>query len=301
LDPKLATFSGHKDCVYALCLGPSDGEFFSAGADGAVVLWNVESPENGKMIVRLSSSVYAIFYFQNHNLLLIAANQDGFHLVDLESGKEIWNAATPGKNWFRINALNQNMVVAAGSAGSLVSIDVVSKTILHFQTPAVDNRALAVDLGTGKIALGNSGGDIGFIQNLGSETTILPKGHSNTVFGIALYPDGEHFVSCGRDAKLILWNKRFGLNWEIEKEIPAHLFGIHDVKIHPEKPILATCSMDKTLKIWDAENLKLLRVLDKTRDAGHGHSINQLLWMGKRELLLSCSDDRTISAWDIYR
>jgi len=59
--------------------------------------------------------------------------------------------------------------------------------------------------------------------------------------------------------------------------------------------------MDKTLKIWDAENLKLLRVLDKTRHAGHGHSVNQVLWLGKRELLLSCSDDRTISAWDIYR
>jgi len=115
------------------------------------------------------------------------------------------------------------------------------------------------------------------------------------------FPEGQYLLPCGRDAKLKLWNCGNIFRPELEKEIPAHLFSIHDVKVHPSKSIAATGSTDKTIKIWDADNMKLLRVLDKSRHAGHGHSINQILWLRKRELLLSCSDDKTISVWDIYQ
>jgi hypothetical protein len=40
-----------------------------------------------------------------------------------------------------------------------------------------------------------------------------------------------------------------------------------------------------------------LKVIDKARHAGHGTSVNKLLWTPNR--LLSASDDRSISAWDI--
>jgi WD40 repeat protein len=55
--------------------------------------------------------------------------------------------------------------------------------------------------------------------------------------------------------------------------------------------------MDKSIKVWDLEELKLLKVIDKARHAGHGTSVNKLLWTPGQ--LLSASDDRSISAWDV--
>jgi WD40 repeat protein len=55
--------------------------------------------------------------------------------------------------------------------------------------------------------------------------------------------------------------------------------------------------MDKSIKVWDLEELKLLKVIDKARHAGHGTSVNKLLW--NTNMLLSASDDRSISAWDM--
>jgi WD40 repeat protein len=55
--------------------------------------------------------------------------------------------------------------------------------------------------------------------------------------------------------------------------------------------------MDKSIKVWDLEDLKLLKVIDKARHAGHGTSVNKLFWT--TDQLFSASDDRSISAWDI--
>jgi WD40 repeat protein len=57
--------------------------------------------------------------------------------------------------------------------------------------------------------------------------------------------------------------------------------------------------MDKSIKVWDTEELKLLKVIDRARHAGHGTSVNKLLWTGFNNQLVSASDDRTISLWQI--
>jgi WD40 repeat protein len=57
--------------------------------------------------------------------------------------------------------------------------------------------------------------------------------------------------------------------------------------------------MDKSIKVWDAAELKLLKVIDRSRHAGHGTSVNKVLWTDYNNQLLSASDDRMISVWDI--
>jgi hypothetical protein len=43
----------------------------------------------------------------------------------------------------------------------------------------------------------------------------------------------------------------------------------------------------------------LLKVIDKSRHAGHGTSVNKLLWTPFNDQLISASDDRTLSVWQI--
>jgi WD40 repeat protein len=57
--------------------------------------------------------------------------------------------------------------------------------------------------------------------------------------------------------------------------------------------------MDKTIKIWDAKNFKLLKVIDKSRHGGHLTAVNKIFWSNYKNRLISCSDDRSISIWEL--
>jgi WD40 repeat protein len=75
------------------------------------------------------------------------------------------------------------------------------------------------------------------------------------------------------------------------------MYAINSLSFSPNGKHFVTCSLDKSIKLWDADQLKLLKVIDKARHAGHGTSVNKLLWTAYNGQVVSASDDRTISIW----
>ena len=90
-----------------------------------------------------------------------------------------------------------------------------------------------------------------------------------------------------------------GARYAQQTEIVAHMYAINHIDFSPDGKHFVTCSMDKSIKVWDAEEFQLLKVIDKSRHAGHGTSVNKLLWTNFSDQLVSASDDRTISIWNI--
>ena len=298
--PLVSRFSGHKDAVYALAEG-REGYFFSAGADGWVVEWQLNNPEQGRLLARMPGAVYTLLFLPLQNLLLVAVKDDGFHGLDVTEGKEIFALPASGKSWFRMQLLSDGSVLAAGSDGNLARFFPQSGQIQFLKFGQSNLRSMAVLSSGSQVFLGSSDAGLQLLKEDFSKSEMLLSGHEKTLFGLAVFPDGNGLISAGRDARLNLHRPDVSGNWQLQASIPAHLFAIHDVVMHPENRLLASASMDKTIKIWDADTLTLLRVLDRSRHQGHQHSVNQLCWLAKPDLLLSCSDDRTILAWDIYR
>jgi len=77
------------------------------------------------------------------------------------------------------------------------------------------------------------------------------------------------------------------------------MYAINDITKSKNEKLMVTASMDKSIKIWDSESLKLLKVIDKNRSAGHGTSVNKLVWSAYNDYIVSASDDRSISVWKI--
>ncbi len=290
---KAATFSGHKDCIYALEKETNE-TFFSAGSDGFVVRWSISKPDEGELIAQVASSVYALHYLPFENQLLVGQNHEGIYKIDLSNNAIIQSAKITTSQIFDIKSSNKYILIATGD-GLLVSLSrqdlsVVSKIKLSEKSI----RCIAINPLHGTYAVGCSDFSIQIFSFSGNQLLHRLEAHSNSVFSLAYSPDGKYLISGSRDAALKIWETE---NYQLHQSIPAHLFAVNNILFSENGQYFATASMDKTIKLWNADSFRLLKVIDKARHASHTTSVNKLLWLGNE--LVSASDDKKIFLWQI--
>jgi WD40 repeat protein len=294
---KLHTFSGHRDAIYTVQPSSFSHQFFSAGGDGMIALWDLENAGEGQLIAKLPNSIYALHHFPTENLLIAGHNYDGIHLLDCQNKKELTSLQLTSAAIFDIQSYGNDLLVASGD-GALTIVDrekwVIKNKILASQKSA---RAIAVNPKAGEAAVAYSDN---FIRIFDLDTYRLKKeweAHANSVFTLVYTPDFKTLLSGSRDARLKAWDATE--NYELKTEVAAHLYAINHIAFGPDGKHFVTCSMDKSIKVWDSAELKLLKVIDKARHAGHGTSVNKLLWTSFNDQIVSASDDRTLSVWHI--
>lgn len=294
---KKATLTGHKDSIYALCHSQYNNIFFSGGADGLVVLWDLKNPENGELIAQVPNSVYALQYDLERDQLVIGHNYEGIHVVNWQEKKEIGSLKFTDKAVFDIK-IHGNEIIAGTGDGEMVIIDSEKLTIKQkIKNSDSSLRCLAINEKTQEIAAGYSDNVIRIFTLPNYSLKHEWKAHDNSVFGLDYSMDHQTLISAGRDAKFKAWN--VSDNYSLVEPVIGHMYTINSVSYSPDGKHFVTCSMDKTLKVWDSTTYKLLKVIDKARHAGHGTSVNKVLWSSFNDQIISCSDDRTISVWDI--
>jgi len=294
---KLHSFTGHRDCVYTLQPGDQPNLFFSGAGDGMVVQWDLQNPSDGNLVAKLPNSIYSLLHLLDKKLLVVGQNYSGIHLIDYQNKKELASLQITSSYIFDMQSFRNDLVIASGDGMvTVVDLDkwIIKKIIKGSEKSA---RAISINPVKGEIAIGFSDNAIRIFSSDDFELKQEIKAHQNSVFAISYSPDGNYLFSGARDAKLKTWNVKS--DYSLVHEVNAHMYAINHLTFSPDRKYLATASMDKAIKVWDAKDLRLLKVIDKGRHAGHGTSVNKLLWTSFNNQLVSASDDRTISAWDL--
>lgn len=294
---KIDTFSGHRDCVYTLERSSKSFQFFSAGGDGLVVRWDLRKPDAGELFAQIPASIYALCFDKIKNQLWVGQNFEGIHLIDVESKEEINSIKITSASIFDIK-IHQNNAFVGLSDGTIVVMDVERFTVKkHIKASEKSVRDIAINALTNEFAVAYSDFSVKIFDLNDFSLKLVVNQHINSVFTLCYSPDYQYLITAGRDAhlKVLAVNQQYDLC----RDIPAHLFAINDIKFSPNGKHFATCSMDKSIKIWDIDQFKLLKVIDKFRHAGHGTSINKLWWSEYEDLLVSASDDKHISVWGV--
>ncbi len=294
---KKETYTGHNDSVYTLERSQYPHIFYSGAGDGMVVKWDLKNPDSGQLIAKLPNSIYGLHFLEGANLLAVGHNYDGLHFLDCDKKKEVSSLNFTDAAIFDIITFRDNMYVGDGK-GFLHVIGLNPLKVLDkIKVAEKSVRSLAVNEASNELAIGTSDNTI-LILNL-SDLSLKYNldDHNNSVFTIRYSPDSQLLLSGGRDAHLKIWDVKGG--YALLEDIAAHMYAINNIAFSPDGKHFVTCSMDKSIKVWDAERFRLLKVIDKARHAGHGTSVNKLLWTEYNNLLASASDDRTISIWDI--
>ncbi|GAA4449938.1 hypothetical protein GCM10023189_09790 [Nibrella saemangeumensis] len=294
---KIDTFGGHRDCVYSLESGATPETFFSAGADGLVVRWRLDRPDLGDLVARVPASVYALAFDPASGWLWIGQNYEGIHVIDPNQKKEMRSLKITSAAIFDIQVYRQTAYIAL-SDGVVAQVDTSEFAVRrHLKASDKSARSISINPVERELAVGYSDHTVRIFD---LETNTLKHTlttHTNSVFTVRYSPDFRCLLTAGRDAHLKVWDAEAG--YTLVHDVVAHMFAINHVTYSPDGRWLATASMDKAIKIWDAATLRLLKVVDRARHAGHGTSVNKLLWTSHQNQLISASDDRTISLWDV--
>ncbi len=293
---KEITLEGHRDCVYALEGIPQSPIFFSGSGDGLIVQWKLGELE-GVPVAQMAASVYALCYDPRSGLLLAGHNFEGIHVLDWETKKETASLKLSPSAIFDIK-LTAGLALVASGDGTVSVVDTNNLVVIKRLTASQQSaRTIAVHPEASEMAVGYSDNYIRIFSLDDYSIRKEYRAHENSVFSLRYSVDGRLLLSGSRDARLKAWN--VAENYTLAGEIAAHLFAINDIRFSPDGKHFVTCSMDKSVKIWRTDDLTLLKVIDKARHAGHGTSVNKLLWCSYTNQIVSASDDRTISIWDV--
>lgn len=292
---KIAHFSGHKGSIFSLCRGLDPDTFYSGADDGYVVEWNHRTKGDGKLLVQVNRPVYSLLPDVAQRQLYCGTAAGNLHVIDMDSRSEIRNIEAHTLGLFDIKETSQYIITSGGDGNICIwnkTFDLVK--MIHASDKSA--RVIAINEERDEFAVGFSDHHIR-VYSLSSLDLIHEyKGHDNSVFALTYSPDHLHLYSGGRDVMLRNWELHNNYNKQLD--IPAHTLHINAIVFSPAGDLYATVSMDKTLKIWDAQTDELLKVADKQRYDGHTTSVNKLLWLSN-DTLLTCSDDRTVMMWKI--
>jgi hypothetical protein len=201
----------------------------NAKTDGDVQVLNGVDPQAGCLVRELVQA--------DDEILCLALSKDGKRLAaggSQDRTVRVWDAAADFKLEQSIeNHADWIFGVAFSPDGK------------HLLTCSRDKTAKVWDLAT-------------------KESVLTFPDHQNTVYGVAIKPDGKVGVSCGEDNQLRFWNAT-GDGKQI-RNAAGHGKAVLRVAYHPSKPLVATCSADSTVKIWNPDNGQNVRTLSGHTD-----------------------------------
>lgn len=290
----IGTLIGHQNPIFALAVSSINPDaLFTAGNDKGVVEWDLKSMSFKRLLCKVGSSVYSLLSIPETSLLAIGMRSGQLLVVDTDTQTLKANLKTESGAIFSIKTIHaKKELIAIGEEGMAYVWSLENFELLYrFKVSGTTVRVIEVQQSGSVVAFGDKNGEVHLFNSEDFQEIQRKKIHEMPVTSLQFEPSGNLF-SGGRDAKLYKLNP----NLDVVQEIVPHMFTVYGIELNKEKNLIATVSRDKTLKIWNLDDLKLIKNISRDRGYdSHYLSINAFLWDADR--IITVSDDKSVKIW----
>ena len=290
----LRTLSGHADAVGSVRISPNGHILASGSSDGTVKLWEIlPSRARASLPVPADMTVHSVCF-----------SPDGRTLAS--GGDRPENQPEPIRLWDV--ATGRTVAILDGHKG-IVSAVAFSPDGHSLASASHDGTVKLWDLPTGSKAPAKLG------RNPYSCRATFPAHGGTAINWVSFSPDGRTLATAGGDGAVQLWEVAAGstggagvppVSLRSLATLEGHSQRVPAVCFSPDGSMLASCSMDGTIVLWDVPSRKtpagrhgdrplhlLRRVL-----AGHQAGVRSICWSPDGRTLASGSDDWTVKLWN---
>lgn len=278
--------TGHAAPIYGASW---DGHFlYTSAGDRYVTRWDLSTgTQDASFTVKLDSTAFVIK--NNASTCFIGCSDGTLLAVDTTEKKLIWQTNQFGNSWFSLELNStENWLMGGDDEGNLLVVDASSgKQIIHLPLAAGKIRNMRL-FDKRLFVCTQLIGVLVFDVETWNETNAWEP-NENGVIGIEYDANSKHFITIGKDAHIAISD----LQLNVLKRIPAHYQNIY--QLIRLSDYWVTCSMDKTIKLWNNDFSSVLQKMD-VKSGAHNRSVNNLVCINDKTFV-SVGDDKKIIVW----
>lgn len=295
--PKIDTISAHRDGVSFVAIAPDGQRLISAGKDGTVKTWNLNTGE----LERTRSKPYS----SGKDIKGFAASADSSVIAGCEGRNVwIWDSRTGEQAHILVSEKQGISCVAVSLDGQLLALrtgsqvkvyDVVSgqcQSSLESEHRVHGGIAISADKLLVAVGDFSDGMEMWGIKT-GRQISVIPshKGFRGEVCALAFSPVQEStiFAISTYNKSIKIFDSNTG---ELLRSLYGHSGSIKSIAISANGKVIASGSSDSTVRAWDLSTGSLIGVL-----SSHLKAVNYLYLSQDGQLIASGSDDGTVKIW----
>ncbi|MFO7257439.1 MAG: High-affnity carbon uptake protein Hat/HatR [Bacteroidota bacterium] len=301
-DPLTANLTGHKNNVRSLVTSPQGKTIYSGGAEGKIIQWtNRGGTWTGQVIVQEAS--YRL-------IACMDVSRDGRWLI---AGGN-FNASDPRRNFVELYDLQSPGKPAKVFRGFVGEVGHIRFTPDSKGFYARDNEGYTVrycDLNTVKevitskekirsIDISSDGRELAVVTDEEKSGQLIVW-NLNTMTSQLVYTnegEGLYAVAFGPEEETVVIGAANGLvrilkGGSVARELSGHESAIQDIRFNHAGNFMATASKDKTVRLWNLQNLKEQPI--KLYD--HPNWVWSIAFSPDDEQLLAGTQEQVIKSW----
>ncbi|MBA7568337.1 hypothetical protein ES708_10058 [subsurface metagenome] len=249
------SFSGHEGAVRSLAFLPSRKTFFSSGADGKILRWDLErSSSQPQVLINNNFSNRSLAISSNGRWLACGTGTSTIQIFNLNQPnnqpqlKEGHRGSVMDLDFIR----GKDILISIGSDKSIIYWNLLSgekKTIVTHSTrirticASTDGKSVYGGTDDGKLIRWN-------ISNGEARTVYDNKG--NGIHAISINKNGSRIVMGDKPGNIIIVDLRSGKRIS---QVKGHTTRVLDISYSPDNTQIASSSFDGTIRIWNAGRL----------------------------------------------
>ncbi|KAM0022415.1 putative transcription factor WD40-like family [Helianthus debilis subsp. tardiflorus] len=308
---------GHSAEVFACAWSPAGLVLASGSGDSTARIWRISDRSNSTSAINRLASMHVLQHFEARSkenrkgVLTLDWNFDGTLLATAshDGVTRIWHASGEMKSILMkhngpIFSVKWNkkgdFLLTGGFDRSGVVWDINTNKLIQ-QFDFHSGSILNVDWRTNRTFATGSTDSLIYICKIGENQPVKRiSGHKDQVNCVKWDPSCMLLASCSDDTTAKIWR--------MEQHMPVHDFKDHDKEVYTiawsptglatdnpnKKLLLASASLDSTVKLWDVSSGGLFGSLN-----GHREAVYCLAFSPNGEYLATGSEDRLMNIWSV--
>lgn len=249
---------GHTAIIWAVAFSLDGSLLASAGADGAIILWNTETWEHKEPLRGHKGDVHSLSFSPDGQTLASAGKDKTIKLWNTRTGQlapvqlpdehkdEVWRVAFSPDGKLLASADRDKTFRLWDVSNGWMSRSLLKHTgVVLGLAFAPDGSTLASTGSDGRLLLWDVRG--------GAKPEELKK-YARALYSVAFSPDGKYLVCAGEDGSIKRWWRQSqSEKWEEVEPLERHTSSVLSLAVSPDSKLLVSIGIDDKILLWDLQ------------------------------------------------